>query len=95
MAIREEWLMLAFPGQDTGHYALRAFAPAKSGKCWFRKLRSREQAIACKRELVKAGIRYSCKKIETGPSDKPRRIAGQHVANGQRAPRGYTEYINA
>jgi hypothetical protein len=58
------WLMLAFPGDDTGRYALRAFAPSKSGKCWYRRLKTREAAIACKRELVEAGIPYVCKKVD-------------------------------
>ena len=60
----DAWLMLAFPGDDTGKYALRAFAPAKNGKSWYRKLRTRDQAIAAKRELVAAGIPYKCVKVE-------------------------------
>lgn len=60
---RDIWLMLAFPGESTGHYALRAFAPSASGKSWYRKLATRDQAIACKRELVAAGIKYLCKKV--------------------------------
>lgn len=58
------WLMLAFPGDDIGHFALRAFAPAKSGKCWYRQCRTREQAIACKRELLAAGIEFTCRKVD-------------------------------
>jgi hypothetical protein len=58
------WLMLAFPGDDVGQYALRAFAPSKNGKSWFRVLPTRGAAIACKRELVEAGIRFVCKKVD-------------------------------
>lgn len=63
-AENEVWLMLAFPGSDTGHYSLRAFAPSKNGKSWFRILPTRESAIACKRELVADGIKYVCKKVQ-------------------------------
>lgn len=58
------WLMLAFPGDDIGHFALRAFAPAKSGKCWYRQCRTREQALASKRELIAAGIEFKCHKVD-------------------------------
>lgn len=56
--------MLAFPGEDTGKYALRAYAPSKDGKSWYRTFGTREAAIASKRELVDAGIGYLCKKVE-------------------------------
>lgn len=59
----EVWLMLAFPGNDTGRRSLRDFAPSKSGKSWHRILPTRESAIACKRELVADGIKYVCKKV--------------------------------
>jgi hypothetical protein len=72
----EAWLMLAFPGGDVGKYALRAFAPSKNGKSWFRILPTREAAIVCKRELVDAGLRYACKKIDKPP---PRPRSGPHA----------------
>jgi len=53
----DAWLMLAFapaPG----------YLPAKSGKSWYRKLATRDQAIAAKRELVAAGISYKCVKVQ-------------------------------
>lgn len=55
--------MLAFP-IEPGVYALRAFEPSKSGKSWYRTCFTRAAAIACKRELVAAGIRYTCKKVD-------------------------------
>jgi len=70
--------MLAFPGDDAGKHALQAFVPAKSGKCWFRTLFTREQAIACKRELIAAGIRYTCRKV-----DRPQPRFAAHQAKSQ------------
>lgn len=61
----EEWLMLAFPGSDTGRFSLRAFAPAKNGKSWYRRLGSRDSAIRCKRELVADGVPFKCVKIDS------------------------------
>jgi hypothetical protein len=72
------WLMLAFPGDDVGQYALRAFAPSKNGKSWFRVLPTREAAIASKRELVEAGIRFVCKKV-----DKPAKRFAAHPTSGR------------
>lgn len=64
--VQGQWLMLAFA-------PARGFAPAKSGKCWYRKFDSREAAIRCKRELVRAGIKYACKKVEAGAAPQKQR----------------------
>jgi hypothetical protein len=61
------WLMLAFPGDETGQYALRAYAPSKSGKSWYRIFRTRDAAIGSKRELIEAGIGYKCTKVDAKP----------------------------
>ena len=66
MSDREQiWLMIAMPHGPEGVAWLerRAYARARSGKSWYRHLWSRESAIACKRDLVAAGIRYKCLKI--------------------------------
>lgn len=63
------WLMLAFP-RTGSEPAMRAFAQAKSGKSYYRKLLTRDAALACKRELVEAGIRYLCKKVEATPGSR-------------------------
>ena len=70
------WLMLAFPG-DAGGGALQGFARSAAGTSWYRTLATRDQAIACKRGLVAAGIRYTCKKIA-----RPRRQFGKRPPKG-------------
>jgi hypothetical protein len=72
---RQQWLMLAFPGRPNNSAVLRSFAPSKNGKSWYRLFATRDQAIACKRELVAAGIRYKCTKVEK------KRSFPQHAAS--------------
>lgn len=63
--MQQIWLMIAFapaPG----------FRPAENGKSWCRTFRTRNAAIASKRVLVAAGIRYLCKKVPAKPDGKPR-----------------------
>src|SRR5215472_8491164 len=69
-AMTDAWLMLAFPDAGVGAPApdaLRSFALSKSKKSWWRLLATREEAIAIKRRLVSAGIRYACKKVVERP----------------------------
>lgn len=87
----QEWLMLAFPGEDTGKYALRTFAPSKSGKCWYRRLPTREAALQCKRELVEAGIGFKCVKFMNGVQVSPPSTTAKRYRPGQRNGR----YANA
>lgn len=80
----QSWLMLAFPNGDQTPPA--AFRLAKSGKCWFRTLHTRDQAVACKRELLAAGIRYTCKKVDQPDRGKPIGVRARKAAVALLAP---------
>lgn len=86
--------MLAFKPAD-------GFRPSKSGKSWYRLLPTRDAAIACKDYLVKAGIRYACKKVLKArsrafggnPRNSGKPISARQQTQGGR--RTYDQYYDA
>ena len=48
------------------------FARAKSGKCWWRKVSNRDDAVKVAEQLTALGIKFTCKKVDRDSSYRSR-----------------------